>query len=347
MNTEFCRRFGVAHPVVLAPMGGVSSPELVAAVSNAGGLGLAPLWGLEVEALRSAVRRIRALTGKPFGVNLNMDFRNDAQLDVCLEEGVEVISLFWGESGDLAARARAGGARVIFTASSAASARAAVALGADAICAQGWEAGGHVEGTVATMALVPAVVDAVGDVPVVAAGGIADGRGLAAALALGASAAWIGTRFLAAEEARVHPTYRARLLAASEDDTGHYADLYDIGWPNAPHRALRNATSAMWEDAGRPPPGRRPGEGDELARRPDGTAILRYQSASPNASLEGEVEALSMWAGQGVALVRQVQPAAAIVRDLVEEAGAILRHRAAGAPGAGATPGAGSAAGPR
>lgn len=324
MTTRFCTNFGIEHPIVLAPMSGVGPPELVAAVSNAGGLGLAPLWRNPPDALRSEIRRIRDLTDKPFGVNLNMDFRNEAQLDVCLDEGVGIISLFWGDPGDFVERAKAGGAKVIITASTAGRARAAVALGADAVCAQGWEAGGHVEGTVSTMALVPAVVDAVGDVPVIAAGGIADGRGLAAAIALGASAAWIGTRFLAAKEAPVHPYYLSRLLAATEDDTGHYEDLYDLVWPDAPHRTLKNSTSAMWEAAGKPPLGQRPREGDVLSHRPDGVEIVRYASATASAALDGDIEALPMWSGQGVSLVKKVQPAAEIVRELVDQAKAIV-----------------------
>jgi NAD(P)H-dependent flavin oxidoreductase YrpB (nitropropane dioxygenase family) len=324
MTTAFCRSFDIDHPVVLAPMGRVGPPELVAAVSNAGGLGLAPLWTDDPDTMRVGIRRIKALTDKPFGVNLNMDFRNEAQLEVCLEEGVKVISLFWGDTGDFVDRAKAGGAKVIITTGTAASARQAVALGADAICAQGWEAGGHVEGTVSTMALVPAVADAVGDVPVIAAGGIADGRGLAAALALGASAVWVGTRFLAAAEAAVHPIYLERLLAASEDDTGHYDDLYDLVWPNAPHRALKNSTSAMWNAAGRPPLGQRPQEGEVLAHRPDGVAIPRYASAVAFADLEGEIEPLPLWAGQGVALVTKVQPAAEILHEMVDQAKTII-----------------------
>jgi NAD(P)H-dependent flavin oxidoreductase YrpB (nitropropane dioxygenase family) len=322
---RFCRLFAVDRPIVLAPMAGVVTPDLVAAVCNAGGLGLAPVWRLAPEALMAEVRRIRGLTDRPFGVNLNMDFRDAAQLEACLDEGVGIVSLFWGDTGDFVARAKARGARVIVTVSTAAGAREAVALGADAVCAQGWEAGGHVSSRVSTMALVPRVVDAAGDVPVVAAGGIADGRGLAAALALGASAAWIGTRFLSAEEAAVHPVYLARLLDAAEDDTDHYDDLYDLGWPDAPHRALRNSTSAMWEAAGRPPVGQRPGDGDVLARRPDGGEILRYQSASPHSGLDGEIEALSMWCGQGVGLVGRVQPAAEIVAEIVDQARAIIR----------------------
>lgn len=325
MADGFCARFGVTQPIVLAPMAGAVLPELVSAVSNAGGLGLAPLWHVDVDELRKSVSRIKELTDKPFGVNLNMENPSEAHLDACLEAEVPIISFFWQQPGDFVARAHAGGAKVIFTAGDADSARAAADLGVDAICAQGWEAGGHVRGTVATMALVPAIVDAVGDTPVIAAGGIADGRGLAAAIALGASAAWIGTRFLAAKEACVHPEYLEKLLASSENDTAHFDNLFNIGWPDAPHRVLKNSTTAMWEDGGRPPVGKRPGEGDVLANSTRTGNVLRYQSKSPEAELTGNIEAISMWSGQGVSLVRKVQPAAEIVHEIVKEAREIIR----------------------
>ncbi len=133
---------------------------------------------------------------------------------------------------------------------SAEEARRGVAAGVDVIVAQGWEAGGHVWSMVSTLPLVPAVVDAVAPVPVIAAGGIGDARGVAAVLALGAQAAWLGTRFLLAEEMPVHEEYRRRLIAAAETDAQWYPDLYDVGWPASPHRALRNSTARAWEAAG-------------------------------------------------------------------------------------------------
>jgi len=172
-------------------------------------------------------------------------------------------------------------------------------------------------GRVGTIALVPAVVDAVAPVPVIAAGGIADARGVAAVFALGAQAAWVGTRFLLAAEAPIHELYRRRLIAADETDTDWFADLFDQGWPNAPHRALRNTTVAAWEAAGRPPSGARPGEGEEIAVRPDGTPLMRYSSSTASKGTEGDIEGLSLWAGQGVALATRVQPAAEIVAELV------------------------------
>ena len=149
------------------------------------------------------------------------------------------------------------------------------------IVAQGWEAGGHVWGGIATLPLVPAVVDAVAPVPVIAAGGIGDARGVAAVLALGAQAAWLGTRFLLAEEGPVHEDYRLRLIAAAETDAQWYANLYEVGWPDAPHRALRNSTAQAWEAAGRPGPGGRPGEGEQIARGPSG-ATRRPQPPHPS-----------------------------------------------------------------
>ncbi len=325
MKTAFCKLFGVEHPIVLAPMAGVVSEALVAEVSNAGGLGLAPLWHVSPDQLRASVKEIKRLTDKPFGVNLNMDFPSLDHLNACLDEGVEVISLFWQPPGDFLRRAKEGGAKVIYSAGHAADAKAAENAGADAICAQGWEAGGHVRGTVGSMALIPAVADAVEAAPVIATGGIADGRGLAAAMALGASAAWIGTRFLASKEALTHPEYLAALLAASENDTEHYDDLYDIGWPDAPHRTLKNKTSRMWHDAGRPKLGSRPGEGDVLAKTTAGAAVLRYQSKTPSTDVEGDITELSMWSGQGVSLVREVKPARDIVQEIVDEAKSVLQ----------------------
>jgi nitronate monooxygenase len=208
------------------------------------------------------------------------------------------------------------GGVVLLTVGSAEEARRGVASGVDVIVAQGWEAGGHVGSTVATLPLVPAVVDAVTPVPVIAAGGISDARGVAAVLALGAQAAWLGTRFLLAEEMPIHEEYRRRLIAAAETDPQWYPNLYDVGWPDSPHRALRNSTAKAWEAAGRPPDDQRPGWGDVIAHFASGEAIVRYEPAPPMIGTTGDIEALSMWAGQGVALAKQSQSAADIVSEL-------------------------------
>src|SRR5580704_12035126 len=189
MKTTLCTLVGIEVPIVQAPMGGGAvAPALASAVSNAGGLGMLALWSADAETMRNQIRETRALTSKPFGVNLNLEFPQEERLDVCLAEKVPVIHFFWREAGALVRRAKEAGAIVLHTVASANMARRAVESGVDVVVAQGWEAGGHVRGTVATLPLIPAVVDVVDPTPVVAAGGIADGRGLAAVLALGAAA---------------------------------------------------------------------------------------------------------------------------------------------------------------
>jgi nitronate monooxygenase len=300
-------------------MGGAVTPALAAAVSDAGALGLLPLSWTAPDEIATVVDETRRLTERPFGVNLGLAWDQRQRLESALAAGVRVLSFFWGDATDLIKDARNAGAIVFVTVGAAEEGRAAAAAGADVVVAQGWEAGGHVWGTVSTLALVPRVVDAVAPVPVVAAGGIADGRGFAAALALGAVGVWVGTRFLAAQEAAIHPDYRRRILAAGEADT-FYGTLFDRGWPDAPHRTLRNSTVEAWEQAGRPASGSRPGEADEPASRADGSPVNRYASSTPTATMTGDVEPLPHWAGQGVGLVTREESAAEIVRKLVIEA---------------------------
>ena len=323
MRTRLTDLLGIEVPLVLAPMGGAVGPELTAAVSNAGGVGVIPLSWSTPDELSARIGEIKSLTDKPFGVNLIREWDQRERLAAALDAGAPIVSLFWGESTDLVGEVKAGGAQAWVSVSSADEGARAAAAGADVVVAQGWEAGGHVRGTVSTLALVPRVVDAVDGVPVVAAGAIADGRGVAAALVLGAAGAWVGTRFLAAAEATIHDDYRRRILQAAETDT-YYGTLFDRGWADAPHRALRNSTVEAWEAAGSPPSGSRPGEEDTPASRPDGTPVGRYASATPSAGMTGDTEPLSNWAGQGVGLVTRVQPAAEIVRELNDEAERVL-----------------------
>jgi len=323
VRTALCERLGIDHPVLQAAIGGAAGPALAAAVSNAGGLGSVSLTGFGAEGVRGRIQDLRRMTDRPFVGNFILAFDVAEEFGAALTERVPVISLFWGDPTPLVAPAHEAGTLLMVTVGSVAEAMHAAEAGVDIVVAQGWEAGGHVRGTTATLALVPAVVDAVAPVPVVAAGGVADGRGLAAVLALGAQAAWIGTRFVSATEAGAHPAYRDRLLAASAADTV-YSTLFDGGWPDAPGRTLRNSTVAAWEAAGRPQPGGRPGEGDILGSDADGP-IRRYDAITARSDIAGDIEAMSLWAGQGVGLVRKAQPAAAIVMEIIEEARAVLR----------------------
>jgi NAD(P)H-dependent flavin oxidoreductase YrpB (nitropropane dioxygenase family) len=310
--TPVCELLGIEQPIVLAPM--VAVPRLAAAVSNAGALGMVTLtWSDDVGAV---VRETAALTARPFGGNFVLTEDRHRRLDQALEAGLRIVSFLLGDPSSYVAAVHDAGGLVLLTVGSAEEARRGVAAGVDVIVAQGWEAGGHVRGTVATLPLVPAVVDAVAPVPVIASGGIGDARGVAAVLALGAQAAWLGTRFLLASEMPIHEHYRRRLEAAAETDPQWYPNLYEVGWPDSAHRALRNSTSEAWEAAGRPPPGKRPGEGDVIAHFASGEAIVRYEPAPPMVGTTGDIEALSMWAGQGVALAGQTQSAADIVAEL-------------------------------
>ena len=324
MRTALTELLGIEAPIVLAPMGGAVTPALAAAVSNAGGLGIMPLSYSTPDEIRSSVGEITALTDRPFGINLILEWDQRERLAAALDAGTPAISLFWGDVAELVPQAHDAGAVVFVSVGSVKEAVRAAAAGADVVVAQGWEAGGHVRGTVTTLALVPRVVDAVDPVPVVAAGGIADGRGLAAVLALGAAGAWVGTRFLGARESPIHDQYRQRVLEATEGDTYYATSLFDGGWPAAPHRVLRNSTVEAWEEAGRPAAGERPGEEDEVAARADGSPVKRYASVTPQATMTGDIEALPNWAGQSVGLVTRAQPAAEIVAELVADAERIL-----------------------
>lgn len=311
----------------------LTGPEFVAAVSNAGGLGILQAQFCPPPVFREEIRRVRALTPKPFGVNLLLHFPVVDQVAICLEERVPVLSLFWGDPTPYVERAHAAGVKVFHQVGSVADARRAAVAGVDVIIAQGVEAGGHGAGEVSTLALVPRVVDVVAPRPVAAAGGIADARGLVAVLALGAQAAVLGTRFLASAESRAHPHYKQKVLEAGEEDTVR-TTLFGHGWPNAPHRTLRTAFVRQWLGQ----------EGRGQESRPDEPAVgqtvvagqrmpvLRFMGLPPNRDASGDIESMDLLAGQGVGLVGEIKPAGQIVRELVEEARQIVSQRLTGWP---------------
>ncbi len=328
LTTPLCHRLGITLPIVQAPIS--ASPEFVAAASNRGGLGMIQATWLEIQELRDTIAEVSGLTDKPFGVNFVLSLteaQGHTNLDAALELGVPVVSTFWADPAPVIARIHDAGALSFHTVGSAEEARRVVDLGVDAVVAQGVEAGGHVWGQVGTLVLTPAVVDAVPETPVIAAGGIADGRGLAAVLALGAQAAWIGTRLLLARECESHPAYREKLLAAREADTV-LTTLFDGGWPDAPLRCLSNETLEAWIAAGRPEPGARPNEGEVVAHYGSGEPILRYAIDEPTADMTGDVLALVLYAGQGVGLAKEEKPVAEILEEMAAEASQILARLA-------------------
>jgi nitronate monooxygenase len=305
---------GLDVPLMQASLGRGAGVELAGEVSRAGGLGTLGASWTEPAVLRDQIRSIARATDRPFCVNLVLEFEQDERLEVAIEERAPWVSFSFGLRPELVARAHAGGARALVQVASAQAARGAAEAGADALVVQGVEAGGHVQSVVGLLPLLAEVRRAV-SLPLLAAGGIADPASARAALAAGAAAVVMGTRFVASEECDAHPHYKARLLAAEARGTV-LTDLFDVGW-RAPHRVLRNSTYELWEAAGRPPPGERPGEGEEVAQ-----GMPRYAINLPLAGIEGDVEAMAMYAGQGVGAIDAEEPAAAIV----ERFGAGLRR---------------------
>jgi nitronate monooxygenase len=293
-------RLGVELPVVQAGMGGgIARHELAAAVSEAGGLGT--IGTDDAPVLERELQKARALTGKPVAVNLLLPFATAAHWRVARQ--ADAVVTFWGRP------LRRSPGVWLHQCGSLQEALTARAAGADGVIVQGVEAGGHVESVVGLLPLLVEVGSAV-SVPLIAAGGIADPAAARAALAAGAQAIAMGTRFVVSTECEAHPSYKSALVRAKGDETV-LTDLFDIGWP-APHRVLRNSTFDRWEAAGRPPSGSRPGEGDQVARSAC-HPVPRYAVNLPRVDVEGDIEAMAMYSGQGVGAIAAEEPAGEIV----------------------------------
>lgn len=306
IHTDICDRLGIEFPIFQGGMAWVSEHKLAAAVSNAGGLGIISAMNAPGEYLRQEIRACRELTDKPFGVNVMLMSPHAAEVArVLLEEKVPVVTTGAGLPGVYMKEWVPAGIKVVPVVPSTAIAKRVAREGATAVIAEGCESGGHV-GELTTMTLVPQVVDAV-DIPVLAAGGIADGRGVAAAFMLGAQGVQVGTRFLVAEECQVHPNYKQKILAARDIDTvvtgkrlGH------------PVRCMKNPFSrdmgAMEYDSTR--------TNEEIEKF--GAGALR------KAAVEGDMERGTIMAGQIAAIVKKEQPAAEIIREMFAEAEKLL-----------------------
>jgi nitronate monooxygenase len=318
MKTVLTQLLQIDYPIIQAPIGSATSPELAAAVSNAGGLGTLALSWKDPNLTREFIRRTKKLTNKPFAVNLVLDFEQEERIQICIEEKVPVVSFFWGDSSAFISRLKKENILVCQTVGNSSEAVEYEQKGVDFILAQGWEAGGHIWGTVATSVLIPSIVDRV-KIPVVATGGIADGRGILAALGLGAAGVCMGTRFLMSEEADVDPIYREVIANASENDTIHVQRLFNIGWDNAPHRVIKNSTVSAWEKAGCPQVGYRPNENEVIGYKENGRPILRYSDDGPISGTTGNLEALALYAGQTAGLISDVKPASQIMRELIKD----------------------------
>jgi NAD(P)H-dependent flavin oxidoreductase YrpB (nitropropane dioxygenase family) len=318
LHTRICDLFGIANPIVLGGMGGGhTAAPLVAAVSNAGGLGVLGVTGFSAANVQEQIEAVRAATDKPFGVNFLLFLTEEAGLTAAFQSRAPVMSFAWPHHDqDLrpyVQRAHDNGALVMHMVSDVPEAVRAAEAHVDVIVAQGTEGGGHV-GWIASMPLVPMVVQAVAPVPVIAAGGIADGRGLAAALALGADGVLLGTRFLATTESPLHPNFKQAIVNSDGHDT-ILSEIPDVVsrtvWPGAMSRTLRNRFIEQW--AGR--------EWD-----------LRRQARSTFAALQaarvaGEAESVPLFVGQDAGLIDSVLPAGEVIRRMVEEAEQIITQR--------------------
>jgi enoyl-[acyl-carrier protein] reductase II len=329
LHTRLTEAYGLEAPVISAGMAFIGMPPLVAAVSNAGGIGTLGASLVPPDGLRALIRTIRTLTTRPFGVNFITQFAEDAHLAVCLEEQVPVVSFFWNEPPRaFMARLRAGGVKVWMQVSSLEEAHEAVECGVDAVIVQGKEAGGHNRSAATTLTLVPAVVDAIAPVPVIAAGGIADGRGLVAALALGAEAVWMGTRLVASEEAFAHEEYKRRIVAAQAADTVR-TTIFGPEWPHQLTRVIRNLVVSAWS-----------AREDEVVYAAEPTAFIgqtvlggqtvpmpKFSALLPTPETTGDFEEMLLVAGESAGLVHDIRPAGEIVRDMLAEAREIIEGR--------------------
>ena len=311
LRSEVTERLGLKYPILCAPMGAVAGGRLAAAVSRAGGLGLIGPGYLGVDWIDA---QFQAAEGARVGVGfITWDLQGSPErLDAALTHKPPAVMLSFGDPEPFLPAIRRAGASVLLQVQTLEAAKRAAALGADFIVAQGSEAGGHGANR-ALFPLLPAVVDAVAPIPVVAAGGIADGRGLVAALALGAHGVLVGTRFYAAEEALGHAAAKRRLVSAGGDNTVR-TQIFDIvrslSWPSGfTGRALRNALTERWH-------------GHEAQLR---TAVPQEQPRYAEAARTGDMDTAVVWAGEGIDLVHEVLPAATIVERLMREADAALR----------------------
>ncbi len=314
IETALTRLLGIQHPILLAPMGSAAGGRLAAAVTNAGGLGLVGSGYADADAIRRELTEA-GNTRVGIGFILWALEKNPSALDVALDARPAAVMLSFGDPTPFTGRIRDAGCKIICQVQTLAQAKEAAAAGADVIIAQGRDAGGHSGTTRGTMGLVPAVVDAVAPIPVVAAGGIADGRGLAAALALGAAGVSMGTRFTASRECLWDQAMKAATLAAGGDQT-EQTRVFDVvrgaPWPAIyPGRALRNAFSARWN-----------GQEEALA------ADQQRQEAAYLATAPDDFATRVVWAGEGVDLVKDIPAASEIIERTIAQAASILTQGA-------------------
>ncbi len=305
-------------PVWQAPTGSIAGVELCAAVSRAGGIGsMGMTWEAEEEGARK-IEAVRRITDKPFMCNFALAFAPKC-LDNVLNAGAPIVCFSWGDAAPYAKRVKNADAILGVQVTNVDGMKRAADIGAEFVICQSVEAGGHVQSTTSMDTLLPKILDAAGDIPVIAAGGVSTGTRIAELIRLGAAGVMCGTRFVASVESLAHAEYKRRLVEAEAEDAALTMCFQD-GWQGAPHRVLRNSTMETWEAYGSPSVGNRPGEGDKLAVNGHGEPILRYEDTAPRVGMEGEIEAMCCYAGMGVGNIQSILPASEILLQLWKEA---------------------------
>jgi nitronate monooxygenase len=314
-ETALTKVLDLRVPVVAGPLGRGSSAEFLGAMAHSGCFGFTAAAHMPEETLSDELAKMKRATNGRFGANLSLTRDRRNWLAIALDAGVRVFSLWQGDLEPYVRTIKDAGGLVFWTLGTPGEAARAKDLGVDFIVSQGSEAGGHYVGSAPTMSLLPSIVDVAKGVPVLAAGGIADGRGLVAAMALGACGVWMGTRFVASRESANHPGYKERIVAARATDLVE-TELFDPVGQECPHRVIRNSTYAGWEAAGRPATGQRPGESDRISRFPNGKPLYRYDAAAAWDAMEGDWEASPLYAGTTIDLIHDVKSVAEIVGDI-------------------------------
>jgi nitronate monooxygenase len=311
-------------PVLAAPLGRGTGAEFLEAVADCGSFGFAALAHMPEETVGGELAKMSQATKGRFGANLTLVVDQRKRLAAALDAGVRVFSVWQGDIEPYVRTIKDAGGLVFWTVGRPEDAARAKDIGVDFIVSQGREAGGHFVGSAPTMSLLPSMVDAARGVPVVAAGGIADGRGLVAALALGACGVWMGTRFVASKESANHRGYKERIVAARVTDLVE-TELFDPVGQECPHWVIRNSTYSRWEEAGCPPSGQRPGEADRISSFPNGKPLYRYNAAAAWDAMEGDWEASPLYASAAVGLIHDVKSVAEIVGEIEATAEATLK----------------------
>ncbi len=322
-ETALTKALDLRVPVLAAPLGRGTSAEFLAAMANSGSFGFTALMHMPEATVSDELAEMSRVTNGRFGANLTLVVDQRKRLAAALDAGVRVFSLWQGDLEPYVRIIKDAGGLVLWTVGKPEDAARAKDIGVDFIVSQGREAGGHFVGSAPTMSLLPSIVDAAKGVPVVAAGGIADGRGLVAAMALGACGVWMGTRFVASKESANHRGYKERVVAARATDLVE-TELFDPVGQECPHWVIRNSTLSRWEDAGRPPAGQRPGEGERISRFPNGKPLYRYDVAAAWDAMEGDWEASPLYAGATVQLIHDIKSVAEIVGEIEATAEAAL-----------------------